>query len=79
MGILPDGTSVSTYYTLNGYGISLIPNWNMINLQTVFYNTVTNLDGFNNAMQEQRDKYEGKNILIQRFYSALSKNISIIS
>lgn len=70
MGILPDGTSVSTYYTLNGYGISLIPNWNMINLQTVFYNTVTNLDGFN---------YEGKNILIQRFYSALSKNISIIS
>lgn len=41
--------------------------------------TAMNLDGFNNAMQKQRDKYEGKNVLIQWFYSVLSKNIGIIS
>jgi len=78
-GTLPSGTNVGDYMTANWYGNAVIPNWNMINMQAIFYNKSTNLAGFNAAMQTQRAKYEGKNDFIQWWYSGLRNNINSIS
>lgn len=78
-GTLPSGTNVGQYMNRNGYGNSAIPNWNMINMQKIFYNHATNLASFNIALQEQRNKYEGKNSITQRWYSGLKANIDTIS
>ena len=78
MGTLPSGTNVSDYMNANGYGVAVIPNWNMINMQNIFYNKSTNLTGFEAAMQAQRAKYEGKNSFTQWWYSGLRSNINSI-
>ena len=80
LGILPSGTSVEEYVTKNEYGIGIIPNMNMNNMQSVFYNKATNLSGFEKAMQKQRDKYQNKWNWVQTvFYGALKENIETIS
>jgi hypothetical protein len=78
-GILPDGTNVGDYAAAHDYGIGVIPDANMNNMQAIFYNTATNLDGFNEAMQAQRDKYEGKNAFMQWWYSSLMNDINTIN
>lgn len=57
-GVLPGGMKVSTYMMINGYGNSVIPNWNMINMQNIFHNSAINLMGFNDAVQQLYEKYE---------------------
>jgi hypothetical protein len=79
MGTLPSGTNISNYMAINWYGVAVIPNWNMINMQAIFYNKATNLAGFETAMQIQRAKYEGKNGFTQWWYFTLRNNINIIS
>jgi hypothetical protein len=79
LGILPSGTNVGNYMAANEYGVSVSPNWNMINMQAIFYNKSTNIAGFETAMQLQRAKYEGKNSFTQWWYSALRNNIDTIS
>ena len=78
-GTLPSGTNVGNYMASNGYGNAVIPNWNMINMQAIFYNKSTNIAGFNTAMQTQRAKYEGKSDFTQWWYSGLRNNINAIS
>ena len=77
-GTLPSGTNVGNYMTVNGYGNAMITNWNMINMQNIFYNSATNLAGFEAAMQTQRNKYEGKNAFTQWWHSGLRNNINTI-
>lgn len=80
LGILPSGTSVEEYVAKNEYGIGIIPNMNMNNMQSVFYNKATNLSGFEKAMQKQRDKYQNKWNWVQTvFYGVLKENIETIS
>ena len=78
-GTLPSGTNVGDYMTSNGYGTAVIPNWNMINMQAIFYNKATNLAGFEAAMKTQRAKYEGQNSFTQWWYTELRNNINTIS
>lgn len=59
-GTLPSGTNVGDYMSKNRYGSSVLPNVSMINMQNLFYNSATNLTGFEAAMQTQRNKYEKK-------------------
>lgn len=80
LGILPDCTSVAAYLARNGYGTNVIPNINMNNMQSVFYNKATNLSGFEKAIQEQRNRYQNKWEWVQwLFYRDLKSNIETIS
>ena len=64
----------------NGYGTTVIPNINMNNMQSVFYNKATNLFGFEKAIQEQRNRYQNKWEWVQwLFYRELRSNIETIS
>ncbi len=78
-GTLPNGTNVGDYAASLGYRIGAIPNANMSNMQSAFYNNAYNIDGFNTAMQTQRYKYESKNAFVQWWYSGLRNNINTIS
>ena len=77
-GTLPNGTKVGDYVKLRGHGNSVLPNENMWNMQSIFYNNATNRTGFEVAMQAQRNKYEGKNVFAQLWYSNLRNNINTI-
>ena len=59
--------------------MDVLPNANMANMQSIFYNEATNYNGFSSAMQAQRDKYEGKGKFAQQWYSKLKSNIDTIS
>ncbi|MDD2565179.1 MAG: RHS repeat-associated core domain-containing protein, partial [Salinivirgaceae bacterium] len=78
-GTLSSGMNVGDYISSQWYGVAVIPNWNVINIQSIFYNSATNLEGFEAAIQKQRNKYEGKSDFIQWWYSGLKKNINTIS
>jgi RHS repeat-associated protein len=78
-GTLPDGTNVGKYAAENGYGTGMLPNANIWNMQTIFYNKATNLAGFETALKAEREKYEGKNWFTQWWYSGMRKNINKVS
>jgi len=78
-GILPDGTNVGDYLNSIGYSLtSMVPNINLGNMQTAFYNKALNLDGFNAAIQHEQSKYEGKGLLMQLIYLGVESNINKI-
>lgn len=62
----------------NDYAVSLVPNFNMNNLQNIFYNSATNLQGFNGAIDKQAKKYDGCNWIFQLWYGQLKANIEAI-
>jgi hypothetical protein len=77
-GTLPSGSTVEAYMHGKWYSTAVIPNWNMINVQNAFYNKASNIDEFEKAMQIQRNKYTGKNSIVQWFYKQLRIDIETI-
>jgi len=75
-GSIADGTSVEKYINQRGYfSTSILPNNNLNLMQELFYNQATNLNGYNAAMQVQRNKYEGQGLFAQLFWLGLNVNV----
>lgn len=79
-GTLPSGMSVDTYYKyVNGKTISVLPNMNIAAVQDMFYNRAFTREGFDNAIQKQKDKYTNKSLFEEIFHWATKYRIDLIA
>lgn len=59
----------------NGCTISILPNSNIDNLQRIFYNNVTTLEGFYNGIGKALDQYNSYDAETKHAYAKRITNI----
>lgn len=74
-GTLPSGNSVKDVARRNGYSISPVPNFNMNNMQNLFFNRGITFSEFNQAINRRRALYNGKDELAQFKYRETKERI----